>query len=42
MKPHDPKDKSPAELLAEGVVYACLTVSFLVVFMYGVITYFWD
>lgn len=36
------KDKSPSELLAEGVVYACMTVAFLVVFMYGVVTYFWE
>jgi hypothetical protein len=42
MKPRNPKDKTPVELLAEGLVYACLTVSFLVVFMYGVVTYFWD
>jgi hypothetical protein len=42
MKPHDPKDKSPAELLAEGVVYACLTVSFLVVVLYAIVEYFTD
>jgi hypothetical protein len=36
----NPKDKSPVELLAEGLVYACLTVATMVVFLYIVITYF--
>jgi hypothetical protein len=36
------KDKSPSELVAEGLVYACLTVASMVVFMYAVIDYFWE
>lgn len=34
------KDKTPAELVAEGLVYACLTVASMVVFLYAVIMYF--
>jgi len=34
------KDKTPTELVAEGLVYACLTVASMVVFLYAVITYF--
>jgi hypothetical protein len=36
----NPRDKTPAELIAEGLVYACLTVATMVVFLYAVVTYF--
>lgn len=37
------KDKDDlAAVLFEGIVYACLTVATMVVFLYIVIDYFWS
>lgn len=35
------KDDDLAAILFEGIVYACLSVSAMVVMLYAFITYFW-
>lgn len=41
MTPKKDKDEL-AEVFFQGVVYACLTVASMIVFLYVVIDYFWE